>query len=157
MATVDGVERAPADPFAPAASAVGITATPVGVVEELGVGGLVDGDAVIAGDAEGRGVVARTVGEVAGRDVCAATFVTVAEGAPSERPATGGTVSSDDAEEVPGAPATPRVGAGVAAWATQRSRPATAIRRRADCTSGLTVQLPRGWAGATESVPSRVS
>jgi hypothetical protein len=154
VATVDAVASAPADPLA---AAVWVAATPVGVVEERGVGEVVDGDAVGVGDAGGRGVVARTVGEVAGRDVCAAAFVTVAALAPSGRPATGGTVSSDDAAEVPGATATPRVWAGVAAWATQRSRPATATRRRADRTNGLTVQLPRGWAGATESVPSRVS
>jgi hypothetical protein len=121
-------------------------ATVVGAFVGLPAVAFVVGAAEVGGVVGGRGVVERTVVEVAG------DFEPVGEGVSAGSPATVGMVvctaapaeetALTFAEDVPG---TPDVGAGVAAWAAQRQRPTAAIRRRADLMNRLTVHLPWGW------------
>ena len=136
-----------AAPKAPVVAAAAV----VGIAVGRGVLAFVDGAAVVATE---RGVVARTVGDVVGLEICVTAFGTAEEDVSADRPATVGRAVCDAGEE---AALTiwdvPPVGAGVAAWAAQRQRPTMAKRRRTDFMNSLTVHLPWGRVEAAESVP----
>ncbi len=131
------------------------TAAVVGIAVDRGAVAVVDGAAVVAA---GRGVVARTVGDAVGLEICGTAFGTAEEEVSADRPATVGRAVCAAGEE---AALTiwdaPNVGAGVAAWAAQRQRPTMAKRRRTDFMNSLTVHLPWGRVGAAESGPPRLS
>lgn len=127
-------------------SVVGLDVSAVdGGAVDRGVVGLVDSAEVVTVPAEG--VVARTVGDVVSLGVWATAFETGVDAVSVSTPATVGRVVCAADEEEPltiGCPLD--VGAGVAAWAAQRQRPATAKRMRTDFMNELTVHLP--WEGA---------